>query len=63
MEYKNQHYADLAKKLKDLPPEHPCSSYEWEELVRKLCLSADDTLHNRGAIELEFLKDKLNHHK
>lgn len=60
MEYKNQHYADLAKKLREIPPEHPCSSYEWEELVRKLCLSTDDTLHNIGEVEMESLKGKLN---
>lgn len=45
-------YAEIGRKLRQLPQESHISSYEWEELVQKLCSSDDDGLRNIGAKEL-----------
>lgn len=36
----------------------PGPSYEWEELVQKLCASDDAGLHEIGVRELELLRQK-----
>jgi hypothetical protein len=51
-------YEEIAHKIRELPSEEPCSSYEWEELVQKLCVSADAGLRAIGARELDILRQK-----
>jgi len=45
-------YAEIACKMRALPIEKHGSSYEWEELVQKLCASGDSELHVIGTREL-----------
>ena len=49
-------YAEIGRKIRELPLEKPDSSYEWEELVQKLCASNDTGLHDIGIRELDDLK-------
>lgn len=51
-------YLEIGRKMREIPLEKPCSSYEWEELVQKLCLSDDAGLHEIGVRELEILRQK-----
>ncbi|MDD2539809.1 MAG: hypothetical protein PHH28_02050 [Desulfuromonadaceae bacterium] len=51
-------YAEIGRKLRNIPLEKPCMSYEWEELVEKLCASDDSGLHKIGIEELGKLKFK-----
>jgi len=41
-------YAEIGRKMRALPIEKPGSSYEWEELVQKLCNSSDEVLYGIG---------------
>jgi len=45
-------YAEIGRKMREIPLEQPASSYEWEELVEKLCDSDDAGLHDIGVKEL-----------
>jgi len=45
-------YAEIGRKMREIPLELPASSYEWEELVEKLCDSDDAGLHDIGVKEL-----------
>ena len=58
MKATNTKYAEIGRKLRDLPLEKHCASYEWEELVQKLCASDDAGLHGIGIRELDALKQK-----
>jgi len=49
-------YAEIARQIRALPPEKYCPSYEWEELVQKLCASNDDGLHAIGVRERDILQ-------
>lgn len=51
-------YVEIGLKMREIPLEKPCASYEWEELVQKLCLSDDAGLHEIGVRELEILRQK-----
>lgn len=53
-------YAEIGRRMRAIPPEKPGSSYEWEELVQKLCVSDDTGLHDIGIKELGELKQKRN---
>jgi len=44
--------------MRELPLEKHGASYEWEELVHKLCASGDAGLHGIGIRELVELKQK-----
>ena len=55
-------YEEIAQKMRGIPPEKPGSSYEWEELVQKLCASNDAGLRDIGVRELEILRRKCLHH-
>ena len=48
----NTKYAEIARKMRELPIEKHGSSYEWEELVQKLCDSGDSELRGIGIREL-----------
>ena len=48
-------YAEIARKVRDLPIEKHGPSYEWEELVQKLCDSGDEKLRKVGIRELSEL--------
>lgn len=52
----NAKYVEIGRKMRELPPEKSGSSYEWEELVQKLCASVDTELHDIGIKELDELK-------
>ena len=54
-------YAEIASKIREVPLEPPCSSYEWEELVEKLYASNDAGLHEIVMRELEILRQKCPH--
>jgi hypothetical protein len=49
-------YAEIGRKIRELPQEKHVSSYEWEELVQRLCASEDTGLHEIGIKELNALK-------
>jgi hypothetical protein len=51
-------YADIGRRLREIPLEDHISSYEWEELVHKLCSSDDEGLRDIGAKELYELLHK-----
>lgn len=51
-------YAEIGRKIREVPIEEPCVSYEWEELVQKLCSSDDAGLHDIGVRELKLLQQK-----
>lgn len=46
------------RKTVDTSLDAPGPSYEWEELVQKLCASNDAALHEIGVRELELLRQK-----
>jgi hypothetical protein len=54
-------YTEIGRKMREIPLEQPGSSYEWEELVQKLCASDDAGLHEIGVRELEILRQKCPH--
>ena len=45
-------YTEIGRRVRNIPQEKPLLSYEWEELVQKLCVSDDDGLRDIGAKEL-----------
>ena len=45
-------YAEIGRKMREIPLETHMTSYEWEELVEKLCASDDAGLRGIGAKEL-----------
>jgi len=49
-------YAEIGRKMREMPLDTTCLSYEWEELVQKLCDSDDDGLHAIGVRELDVLR-------
>jgi hypothetical protein len=49
-------YAEIGRKIRELPLEKHVSSYEWEELVQRLCASEDTGLHEIGIKERDALK-------
>jgi hypothetical protein len=51
-------YAEIGRKMRALPLDKHGASYEWEELVQKLCASGDAELHGIGIRELVELKQK-----
>jgi hypothetical protein len=51
-------YAEIGRRLRNIPLEGHISSHEWEELVHKLCASNDAGLHDIGIKELLELKRK-----
>ncbi|MDU0459226.1 MAG: hypothetical protein RW306_10905 [Geobacteraceae bacterium] len=51
-------YAEIGRRIRDVPLEYAGISYEWEELVQKLCDSEDAGLHGIGVRELELLRIK-----
>jgi hypothetical protein len=53
-------YAEIGRRMRAIPPEKPGPSYEWEELVQKLCISDDVGLHDIGIKELGELNKKRN---
>lgn len=54
-------YAEIGRKMREIPLETHMSSYEWEELVEKLYASDDAGLHEIGVRELEILRQKCPH--
>jgi hypothetical protein len=58
---KNIKYVEIARRIREIPLEKPGSSYEWEELVQKLCASDDVGLHDIGVRELAILRQKCPH--
>lgn len=45
-------YAEIGRKMREIPLETHVSSYEWEELVENLCASDDAGLREIGVKEL-----------
>ncbi len=56
METGNTKYAEIGRRIREIPPDPPGTSYEWEELVYRLCASEDDGLHDIGVRELKILQ-------
>lgn len=44
-------YAEIGRRIREIPLEKPEPSYEWEELVQRLCASEDAGLHDLGVRE------------
>jgi hypothetical protein len=51
-------YAEIGRKIREIPLEPSSTSYEWEELVQKMYASDDAGLHEIGVRELEILRQK-----
>jgi hypothetical protein len=51
-------YAEIGRQMRALPPEKSGSTYEWEELVNKMCASEDAGLHDVGVKERDELQQK-----
>jgi hypothetical protein len=51
-------YSEIGRRMRAIPPEKPAMSYEWEELVQRLCISDDEVLHDIGLRELIELKSR-----
>lgn len=51
-------YSEIGRRLREIPMEKTGSSYEWEELVQKLCASNDDVLHCIGIKELDEMNGR-----
>jgi hypothetical protein len=51
-------YEEIGRKVRELPIEKYSSSYEWDELVERLCASDDIRLHDIGSRELDELRQK-----
>jgi hypothetical protein len=49
-------YAEIGRKVREIPTEKPRPSYQWEELVQKMCVSDDAGLQEIGIKELGELK-------
>ena len=45
-------YAEIGRRLREVPIETHVTCYEWEELVQRLCDSDDAGLRDIGAKEL-----------
>ena len=56
-------YAAIGRKIREIPLEKPVSSYEWEELVQKMCASDDADLQNIGNKEHDVLEQINSKHK
>ena len=54
----NEKYAEIGRKIREVPLEPSSTSYEWEELVQKMYASDDAGLHEIGVRELEILRQK-----
>ena len=54
----NAKYAEIGRKMRGITLEEPGPSYEWEELVQRLCSSDDAGLRDIGAKELYDLLHK-----
>ena len=52
----NAKYAEIGRRMREIPHEQAGASYEWEELVHKLCASDDDGLRGIGVRELKILQ-------
>ena len=48
-------YAEIGRIMREIPPEEHTSSYEWEELVQKMCASNDAVLQKIGNKERDEL--------
>lgn len=53
---KEEIYAELARKVREIPLDKPGPSHEWEELVQMMCDSEDAELQDIGQKENEVLK-------
>jgi len=51
-------YAEIGRRVRELPIERSASSHEWEELVERLCASDDTRMHDIGNRELDELRQK-----
>lgn len=51
-------YEEIGYRLRQLPPEKHMTSYEWEELVQRLCSSDDTGLHDIGIRERDELRQQ-----
>jgi hypothetical protein len=49
-------YAEIGRKMRGIPQQKADTSYEWEELVQKLCVSDDAGLRDIGVRELKILQ-------
>jgi hypothetical protein len=54
---KNVKYGEISRRISAMPLEKLGSTYQWEELVQRMCASADDELREIGIKEQEELKN------
>ena len=60
---KHENYAEISRKMRAIPPEKPNPSYEWEELVEKMCASDDVRLQVIGHREHDILNQNISRRK
>jgi hypothetical protein len=56
-------YAEIARRIREVPLDKQGSSYEWEELVQKMCASDDTDLQDIGNKERDVLGKIDTKHK
>jgi hypothetical protein len=56
-------YAEIARRIREVPLDKQGSSYEWEELVQKMCASDDTDLQDIGNRERDVLGKIDTKHK
>jgi hypothetical protein len=49
-------YVEISRRISEMPLEKLGSTYQWEELVQKMCASEDAVLQQIGLQELGELK-------
>jgi hypothetical protein len=57
---KNEKYAEIGRRMRAIPQEKRAPSYEWEELVQKMCSSDDAGLQGIGQKERESMNQNIS---
>jgi hypothetical protein len=52
-------YAEIGRRVREIPAEKTRPSHQWEELVHKMCVSNDAGLHEIGIKEFGELQHRL----
>ena len=61
MESVKSKYAEIGRRMREIPQDLHGPSYEWEELVQRLYASNDAELHDIGVRELKILQQICPH--
>lgn len=62
-EAREEKYAQIARRVREIPFDKQGTSYEWEELVEKMCASEDAGLQEIGHKEHDVLEQMHTKHE